>query len=362
MKISDILTHAQQKPLIEQTLQLDKFIAAPNDYRSVLKKIRRSPPTMDYQAGTAVGWLTTLMRIPPELREQFAAKVASAWRLRGYEKATTNGLYEDFMNGVFEEEGSWSGLKPCGSRGMEDALDDDQDASDGNSDEAMEGDPIRYSNVSPMMDEQDLIDAQLRMELSSSLGCFENASDATPPSASASNIAATKATSTSAESRLDGWDPFRSSRPSQYAKPRSSSVFTFPRPKIPGPPTDWEATHSRDVSPAPTKLSALNTFTTELLAKAEECSTIGSFGRGPSTTRGVSEVPRVEPEEGRGRGESAEPLAGSRWPEEAVVIDLSSDGEEEVEEKDGGDDDDVDDDVEDLGLEILGSRTINKQG
>jgi hypothetical protein len=50
---------------------------------------------------------------------------------------------------------------------------------------------------------------------------------------------------------------------------------------------------ARDPSVAATELSALDTFTTELLAEAEECSTTGPFSRHPSMFRAIPEFEPV---------------------------------------------------------------------
>jgi len=99
---------------------------------------------------------------------------------------------------------------------------------------------------------------------------------------------------------------------------------------------------------------------------------MGSFGRGPSTNRGVSEVRLVgmgggEDEDGGG---GIEEVAEHRVQEGCTVIDLLSDDDDgdvtdefsvidlSAEDEDAAVDDDDDKSVEDLGLEIVGSQIV----
>jgi hypothetical protein len=306
---------------------------------------------MDYQAGRAVGSLSRFMGIPRAILEQFAANVAASWRLRGYEKPKPNKSYEAYMNGVFDEEGSWHGTMISGNDAMENLLTDETNESDVDSDDATEVEGFEHTCSISMSDEQEMIDAQIQMELSSSEKWSRNTFEAATTLLPGNERASTEKKMPLREGsviRPENWG-LQSAEASGYAQPRSSSLFTFERPRIPGPPTDWEVRNSRDDSPAPTELSALDTFTTELMIKAEACSTIGSFSRGPSTNRAASEpiLPRAEEEEGHDGNEGG--WAEAAVQEEPVVVDLCSDADDE-------------DDIEDLGLEIVGSRTIEVQG
>ncbi|NJR31317.1 hypothetical protein HC762_00805, partial [bacterium] len=124
------------------------------------------------------------------------------------------------------------------------------------------------------------------------------------------------------------------------------SLFTF-RPPIrttTGRPTNRRLRDQRPPSPAPSEHSALDTFTTELLAKAEECSTVGSLGRGPSTLRAFSPSPSP-PGVGSSTAssETTNPCgSGAREKidkNEAVMV---QDEEEEEEEEEEGSEDQFD--------------------
>ncbi len=318
---------------------------------------------MDYQAGQAgraVGLLSRFMCIPDELREQFTAKVAASWHLLGFDKAKRNKLYEAYMNGVFDER-SWDGTTLSDNDIIiEDFEDNENDENSDSANDTMGAEHHEERKCMAIADEQDLLDTQLQMELSSSLRHSSTTWEANAASRIEKDGASVGPRISSRVNTLE--DKIQHfSQVSRYAQPRSSSLFTFERPRIPGPPTDWEATKSRDASPASTERSALDTFTTELLAKAEECSTVGSFGRGPSTIRWTSEAQTVGPENTQNeRDDDVQKMLRREY----VVIDLMSDededGEEEQEEEGDDDDDDGDESVEDLGLEIVGSRVIKE--
>lgn len=377
VKMNDILQYACQTPLVGKVLQLDMFRHSGTSF--IMRELKRSAQSMSYQTGRAAGLLSAFMRIPRsprELREVFAAKFATAWRLRGFNKAKPNKVYEEYMNGVYSVEGIW-GL----SQGSEDEAVDGMIDNEDEEDDAPEETMKRVQNIRRNLDtnDQDLIDNQLQHELSLSLGpssivsevvgTMSNAQDKCSydvdqglrhtsslkdlrHSSHNSSLAKPRDSSMFSFSRppLPGWKAGTAKPNSRDVPPiptKKSTIDTFPRPAIPGKPTDWEATttfnHSRAISPTAAEPSALDTFTAELLAKAEECSTLGSFGRGPSTPRGSSVVSlpfRATPLEpvvesaGRNQGtEGASVVREIALREEAVVI---SDDESEgsVEELD----------------------------
>lgn len=348
VKISDFLGYIERTPIIGRILQLDKIGAFPI-YSQFRRKLNNSPYSMGYQIGEAIGSLARFMHIPKDLQEQFTLEVARSWRLKGSEKSQPNDFYKSYLNGVFDEEGSFDGLV------MGDVDDnlidtDDQDEYDESADDLIEAEQPNCNHDAPRPDEQDLIDAQLQGELSWSL-CPTESSNVDITSTTDDGVYSIDS-DVSRRLRRPEVPDLDSLRGSRYAQPRSSSLFTFERPRIPGRATNWEANNSREVSCVPTERSALDNFTTELLAKAEECSTIGSFGRGPSTDRAFSEVAididegeEEEYEEGNGR------LMDGSPGEDLIVVDLFSDDEDE----------DEDDDVVDLGLEITGSRAVGAQ-
>jgi len=303
---------------------------------------------------------------PEEYWEDFAVNFAESCLLPGWRGGKPKKRYEQYLKGVLHMDG----------QEIPSDIEDDETTTE-------EGDERRASALNNIImakqdaqadvidadEEQVLVNAQLRAELAKYLSdnaahntTQSNTKDGAPPRPN------TRQHNTADQEPK----PHPAARPTRFTKPRSSSLFTFSRPPIPGPATNWEASNSRDVSPAPTERSALDTFTTELLAKAEEVSTMGSFGRGPSTNRGVSEVRLVgmgggEDEDGGG---GIEEVAEHRVQEGCTVIDLLSDDDDgdvtdefsvidlSAEDEDAAVDDDDDKSVEDLGLEIVGSQIV----
>jgi hypothetical protein len=343
VKISDIMDHLQSAPMIRRTLLLDKF-AAFSSQAELLQRLYRAPCPMDYETGRAVGSFSIFMRIVTECREQFAAKIASSWHLRGFKMAKPNQIYEDYMNGVF-------------SVGEESNIENENEANDTTS-STVRAEYLECEGRKTAIADQDLVDNQLQNELLFSLRCSTTALEAGTTSSGeqeeTSDDVNQNTRETSSQDSIG-----QAEKTLSLAKLRDSSLFTFERPRIPGRATDWETTTNRDVSPTPTDKSVLNTFTTELLAKAEEASTVGSFGRGPSSSvraESVMSLPFRGTPSGSvvrtatGQDHEGISLAGESTSEEdhPVVIDVSTDEE-------------TDDSVEELDFMILGSRKTTKQ-
>lgn len=306
---------------------------------------------MDYQIGGAVGSLARFMHIPKDRQEQFTIGIAKSWRFKGSEKSQPNDFYLSYLSGVFDEEARFNGLVV---RDVDDeSIDTDDQDEDENNEPTDDWRGTRQpdgSHRAPQASEQDLIDAQLQRELSWSL-CPNQSSDVAIASTTDDDVCSVDP-DVPLPVRIAGVPDLDCPPGSRYAQPRSSSLFTFERPKIPGRPTNWETMSSGEITPAPTERSIWDDFTTELLAKAEECSTMGSFGRGPSTNRALSELVQVDNDEREEKGygkDSGRSMDG----EDPIIVDFSLDD---------NDDDDDDDDVVDLGLEIIGSRAIRAQG
>ena len=328
--------------MIGRILQLEK-IGKHSSTIFLQKELKKSAQAMTYQTGRAVGLLSAFMRIPQsprKLREQFAAKFATAWRLCGFDKPKPNKAYEDFMNGVYSVEGN--GDHPQGSEEdkVKGGMTDDEDEED------IPKHAIEVKRAQSMRrrlnaDDQDLIDSQLQNELSFSLNHSSSALEVSTTSSDEQDEPPTRVNRSRRHTSSSN-ETCHTPQPSSLAKPRDSSIFTFSRPHIPGKPTNWEATtdtdDSRDVSLTPTEKSGLDTFTAELLAKAEECSTLDSFGREPSITA-LRPVVRSVVEE-LGKGESV--VRGVAAEEGPVVIS----------------DDESEGNVEELDFMILGSRKI----
>ncbi len=340
MKTGDLMDYLKQATMIRRTLLIDKF-GTFSSLGSLRHRLDRTSCPMDHESGRAVGSLSIFMRIPMERREQFAAKIASGWRLRGFERAKPNKTYEDFMNGVFSVEGDI-------------LTNDDNRINDATSD-IITAKRFDCEARRTVFADQQLIDKQILNELSFSLRGSATALQADRTSSGQQNEISDGVTQTSRESSAQERTQI-SCEPSSLAKLRDSSLFTFERPKFRGGTTDWEVTTNRDVSPTPTVQSALDTFTKELLAKAEEASTVGSFGRDPSAARAdsVRSLPfRDTPIDLMVREEvyqHVKSTPAAREPaseEDPMVIDLSTDEES-------------DDSVEEVDFVVLSSRTIRK--
>ena len=325
-----------------------------------MQELKKSAASMDYQAGRAVGSLSRFMRIPYERREQFTAKIAAAWHLCGSDKEKPNRFYESYMNGVFDGEGPWDSLTTSDHGGfIEDVQRDEHDENSDSADDTIEVEHSDYRQCNATTDEQALIDAQLHSELLTSLRLSSDISRSHSTSIIEEDGAPFGPSIPSPVSRL-GKPRHQLSETSQDAKPRSSNSFTFQRWAITGARPDWEVLDSRDNSPTATERSVLDTFTSELLVKAEEASTVGSFGRGPSTVRDASEVQVLgreeEKEEQRADNEGNDASPHTALGENSVTVDLSSDEDGPVVV-----DISTDDDGEtDLGPEIIGCRSVRR--
>jgi hypothetical protein len=287
----------------------------------------------------------TSLRIPKEYWKDFATKFAESWGLGRWNGTLPNESYDQYMDGI----ANIGSPPPEVLRHTEGERMTTNKGCNGESASRNTLCPRQPGRVYEMSaeQEQDLIDVQLHAELASFL------QDHAPKGSSPASRAAQEISpqTSRASATLKPQTESRSTtRPSRYAKPRSSSLFIFDPPRLHRRDPDWERLHDRDISPTPTGRCALDTFTAELLAKAEEASTMGSFSRGPSTIRGTSEVEIVMGREkqvqkgGEGREGKRVGMALERA---HVVIDVDSDHEDD------------DDSVGDLGLEIVGSRTID---
>jgi hypothetical protein len=357
-RISDVIYYENRIPRLSQLLRLDVFRAAPAA-RILSFRLSESPGEANWRSGFALGLLLRNIGFPKEHWEDFAANFAESWLLRGWRGRKLNERYQEYLKGVFHTDGQDI---------PQDMEDDVIMTKDGDERRVSAFNNIIMAEPDAQADNlnadqvQALINAQLHAELAKSL-LNHTTHEANPQSTNAAHIPRRPNpyhTTTDPEH-----EPPTPARPTtRFTRPRSSSLFSFSRPiPLPGPPTNWEASNSRDVSPAPTDRSALDTFTAELLAKAEEVSTMGSFGRGASTVRGGSEVWSVG-REGDGGGEVGR--VGEGVQEGFAVVGLLSDDDDLVgdafsvidlsaEDGDGAADDES---VEDLGLEILGSRNV----
>jgi hypothetical protein len=361
LRISDILYHENRIARLSELLRFNLFRAAPTA-RILSYWLSEFPGQANWHSGVALGLLLRKIGFPEDYWEEFAANFAESWLLRGWRGKKLNKRYEQYLKGVLHTDGD----------DIPSDIEDDAvmtEESDGRRAPALNNTIMAkqdaHVNVINVDEEQALINAQLHAELAEFLWNYTTHNTGQVLAGpNAHHTTANQDTTANQEPK-----PHPAARPTHFTRPRSSSLFTFSRPPIPGPATDWEASDSRDVTPALTERSALDTFTTELLAKAEEVSTMGSFGRGPSTNRGVSEVSLVE----RGADEDERVGRGERGEQEGqegyAIIDLLSDNEDDddlrdefsvidlsAEDEDAADDDDKS--VEDLGLEIVGSRSV----
>lgn len=258
---------------------------------------------MDFRAGKVVGSFAKFLRIPQEFIEYFSAKFARAWYLHGYRSLRSSKSYIDFMMGVFDEGSP--------ERSIETFVDDVLNAVpiEHQQDDVFTSDNIEVKRSESLYyttaNDQDLVDAQLQIELSSSFLYSTDLQEADAIMVNNDELLANSTTSLH-NSRAESLS-FPFSQTTQRAGRGSSTVPTFNRPTIAGRATNWEAGRS-----------ALDTFTAQLLAKAEDCSTLS-----------------IGSEQGQKSTSQQDPL----------IIDLASDGDDE-------------DSVEELGLEIVGSRTI----
>ena len=333
--ITEFVYYEQRIPNLAKLLQLDVVRAARTAYMLIFN-LMMAPGDMTWHSGIAVGTLMKNLDIPGDYWREFGVTFAESWQLRGYDARKSGKSYQEYLSGILH------------AKDNPDRLLDIEDAASGDKDDRIVsgarniimGGQYAHSHTTSPEQEQYLIDAQLHAELASFLW-----EDSPPPTSSRENERRDTAGGSSIRTGTTPSKPGprKCAAPARFARPRSSSLFTFSRPTIAGSATDWEARNSRDVSPTATETSALDTFTTELLAKAEECSTIGSFGRRSTTARLPSEaqIPREE------TGRNQERKVPETVLDENPVIDLSSD-------------DDDDDSVEDLGIEIVGSRRIGK--
>ena len=279
--------------------------------------------------------------IPGDYWRDFGANFAESWQLCDSDTRKSNKSYQDYLSGILHAKDNPDGLL------------DIEDVSSGNQDDwivsstrsRIVGGQYAQSHTTGPEQEQYQVDAQLHAELASFLR-----EDSPPPTSSRANEEGDTASTSSicAGTVPSKPDPGKCATSGRFARPRSSSLFTFSRPIIAGPETDWEARNSRDVSPTATDTSVLDTFTTELLAKAEECSTIGSFGRRSTPPRLPSEVQQSTEETGLNQDRR---VPQTVLDEDPLIVSLSSDDD---------DDDNDDGSVEDLGIEIVGSRRIER--
>ncbi|KAF7513819.1 hypothetical protein GJ744_007870 [Endocarpon pusillum] len=336
IKISEFNYYERRVPLLAQILQLNLVRAAPTA-RKLSFKMSESPADMTWDSGVAVGSLMNYLRVPDEYWKDVGDNIAESWAFRGWKRRRFNQGYEAYMNGIMYAKDNPDNLLDV--EGVARVGKRDVVKVSGTRSTIMAEHTSQLQSISPEK-EQELIDAQLHAELASFLWDSGSPHEGIPCSNNRTFIAnGFRNRDASSRPRPESRQRTTAAR---FARPRSSSLFTFTRPTIPGPATDWEAANSGDVLPAATERSALDIFTTELLAKAEDCSSSGSFGRRSTTTQLPSEAQVSQEEEYSARENSPENVLD----EDSVVIDLSSD--------------DDDDSVEDLGFEIVGSRRIEK--
>jgi hypothetical protein len=202
------------------------------------------------------------LRIPEEYWNEFGANFAKSWRLSGWDGQLPNKAFEDFECGILNIENSRDDTQNGEGSAVTETNKDDHEG-DYNSDETMMVEPTAQAQGTIPEQEQALIDAQLHAELASL--CPDDASHSTI-STHKNEDEVSGRSNMSPEIAQARYQSVENARPNRYARPRSSSLFTFE----PGAANRLEARNSRDVSLARTALLALDTFTAELLAKAEE--------------------------------------------------------------------------------------------
>ena len=295
---------------------------------------------MNFQAGKAVGALGAFLNIPQETRKEFSAAFATAWRLGGCEKPKPNQSYTDFMSGVFDEGSGGRLITSDDDETVKDTRNEDRECSDSASDDLVRSGSLRCVAAA---NDQDLVDAQLHSELSSTL--CEPAAILQGGTTADSNQPQMSANPSISLNGI-GAKGIQSSRGREITRPGSSRPFVFKRPTAPEGPTNWEEVRSGEISPIVTGQSTLDTFTAELLAKAEQCSTVGSVCRQPSTTREASEaVLAIRSGETCGRHKIR--LRKTAPTGDLIILDLSSE------------DDNSNNEIQDLGFEIIGFRAID---
>jgi hypothetical protein len=346
--ICKFVESANQIPQIAKPLQLNTIRGAPN--ASLLTwNLKKSPGEMNWHTGAAVRLLMRYLRVSHVYWKDFGANFAESWQLLGWNDKDASEGYKDYMKSLSLREYSQDST-PTTDHAKMLQLGCEEDGSERNSDCSFTCErPSQERRL--ILQDQDLIDLQLHAELASSLqektlheagpAFGHRAEIAARPSGEPANIQSLH------ESRQSAWR-------SRYARPRSSSLFTFGESRVPEESADWDLSIAK---------SELHTFTAELMAEAEECSTEGSFGRGPSTYRDVSEAqisdPQVseaqvsEPQMVRKREKEQgyhEGKAGSTEDalhEDRVVIDLCSDDSDE-------------DNIDDVDYEIIEVREVRR--
>jgi hypothetical protein len=306
---------------------------------------------MSWHTGAAVQLLMRYLRISHVYWKDFGAKFAESWQLRGWNDKDPSEGYKGYMKSLPLREDSQDST-PTTDHAKMLQLGCEEDGSERNSDCSFTCECPSQERRTILQD-QDLIDLQLHAELASSLQ-DKTLHEASPafghraeisarPSREPANIQSLH------ESRQSAWR-------SRYARPRSSSLFTFGRSRVPEESAKW------DLSPSATAKSALHTFTAELMAEAEDCSSVGSFGRGPSTYRDVSEAQISDPQVSEAQVSEArvvrkrekeqghhEGKAGSTEDalhEDRVVVDLCSD--------------DSEDNIDDVDYDIVEVREVRR--
>lgn len=299
---------------------------------------------MDFHTGKVVGALATFLKIPQETKRQFCADFAIAWRFCGHGKSGDNQSYTDFMRGVFHEEETSDRLFTSSDDEIVIGTRHEDHQGGESASDAME--LVRFSSQQCVTaaNDQDLVDAQLLGELASTMWSSTAILQSGTPTDSNRHQRPTDINIPVNGTGARGAST-QSSRGWENTRPGSSRPFIFERPTVPEGPTNWDEAHSRESSPTVTEQSALDTFTAELLMKAEQCSTVGSVGRQPSTTREASEAV-LAIRSGELCGKKNTTLGKTAPTLDPIVLDLSSD------------DDNVND-VQDLGFEIIGFRAID---
>jgi hypothetical protein len=224
--------------------------------------LRKSTGELTWSSGVAVRLLMEHLRIPEEYWNEFGANFAKSWRLSGWDGQLPNKAFEDFECGILNIENSRDDTQNGEGSAVTETNKDDHEG-DYNSDETMMVEPTAQAQGTIPEQEQALIDAQLHAELASL--CPDDASHSTI-STHKNEDEVSGRSNMSPEIAQARYQSVENARPNRYARPRSSSLFTFE----PGAANRLEARNSRDVSLARTELLALDTFTAELLAKAEE--------------------------------------------------------------------------------------------
>jgi hypothetical protein len=291
-KMSDFVAWVTATPLVANVLKLDMIR---RDYYAsyFTKKLKETSEPVSYESGSLIGRMLNFMGVPNQYKEIIAWKIASDWLFKGYRNAKRGNLYGDYMNGVFDVDGS---VRDPSVALEESSGDDTEEGERHVGDDTVTAEAV-YSPSSRKIEndhdvEQSLLDAQLQAELDSRMHVdVMMAETAVLPDSDEDDDSVIGFGRDARNKRLKSNHPSR--KTPSMAKLKNSDLFVFEQSPTPAEDANQTKSNTRYTSPADTELSALDTFSKELLLKAEEVSTIGSFSHAPSTStaRGASITP-----------------------------------------------------------------------